>query len=184
MVLLITGASHVGKTALAQALTKRCGVSHLCIDHLKMGLIRSGHTALSPLSSDGELTALLWPIVREIIKTAVENGQDLIVEGCYVPADFERDFSEEYRAHLRLICLAMTKRYVKAQFDKIAAFANVAEKRLCDELVMEDVLSDNESFASRFRAQGQNVLLIDAAYEETLWRCADDMQNLFSKGEK
>ena len=48
-----------------------------------MGLIRSGITDLTP-EDDDELTDYLWPIVREIIKTAVENEQNLIVEGCYI----------------------------------------------------------------------------------------------------
>ena len=50
-----------------------------------MGLIRSGHTTLTPESADDALTDYLWPIVREMIKTAVENRQNLIVEGCYIP---------------------------------------------------------------------------------------------------
>lgn len=47
-----------------------------------MGLIRSGNTALTAYD-DGLLTLCLWPIVREMVKTAIENGQNLIVEGCY-----------------------------------------------------------------------------------------------------
>ena len=46
-----------------------------------MGLIRSGNTVLTP-EDDDALTDYLWPIVREIIKTAIENKQNLIVEGC------------------------------------------------------------------------------------------------------
>ena len=80
MVILITGASHTGKTALAQKLLEQRGYPYLSVDHLKMGLIRSGNTDLTPLSDDADLTAYLWPIVREIIKTAIENNQNLIVE--------------------------------------------------------------------------------------------------------
>ena len=92
MVILIAGASHTGKTALAQRLVKRYGCFCLSLDHLKMGLIRSGRTRLTPLSSDRELTELLWPVAREMVKTAIENGQDLIVEGCYIPFDWAKDF--------------------------------------------------------------------------------------------
>ena len=69
MVILITGASHVGKTALAQRLLEKYKFPYLSIDHLKMGLIRSGQTELTPLDDD-KLTDYLWPIVREMIKTA------------------------------------------------------------------------------------------------------------------
>ena len=79
MIILIAGASHVGKTALAQKLLEKYGYPYLSIDHLKMGLIRSGNTSLTPLSDDGELTAYLWPIVREMLKTAIESGQNMIV---------------------------------------------------------------------------------------------------------
>ena len=89
MIILITGASHTGKTALAQRLLEKYRYPYLSIDHLKMGLIRSGNTRLTPMSDDGDLTAYLWPIVREMIKTAVENEQNLIVEGCYIPFDWE-----------------------------------------------------------------------------------------------
>ena len=48
MVVLIAGASHTGKTALAQSLLEQKGYPYLSIDLLKMGLIRSGQTNLSP----------------------------------------------------------------------------------------------------------------------------------------
>ena len=83
MIILITGASHTGKTALAQRLMEKNSYPYFSIDHLKMGLIRTGHTALTPTSDDTELTNYLWPIVCEIIKTAIENKQNLIVEGCF-----------------------------------------------------------------------------------------------------
>ncbi len=41
MVILITGASHTGKTALAQKLLEKYKFPYLSIDHLKMGLIRN-----------------------------------------------------------------------------------------------------------------------------------------------
>ena len=72
MIILLTGAAHTGKTALAQKLLEKYKIPYLSIDHLKMGLIRSGCTNLTP-EDDDALTEFLWPIVREIIKTAVEN---------------------------------------------------------------------------------------------------------------
>ena len=80
MIILIAGASHTGKTVLAQRLLEKYKYPYLSIDHLKMGLIRSGQTNLTPMD-DEKLTDYLWPIVREMIKTAIENEQNLIVEG-------------------------------------------------------------------------------------------------------
>ena len=79
----------------------------MSIDHLKMGLIRSGNTELSPLSDDADLTEYLWKIVREMIKTAVENKQNFIVEGCYIPFDWQKGFTREYLENIRYFCLVM-----------------------------------------------------------------------------
>ena len=119
MIVLLTGASHAGKTALAQKLLEKYKFPYLSIDHLKMGLIRSGYTALTPESDDRALTDYLWPVVREMIKTAVENSQNLIVEGCYIPFDWEKDFQPEYLAHIRYYCLVMSKRYIENHFQDI-----------------------------------------------------------------
>ena len=96
MIILIAGASHTGKTLLAQKLLEKYKYPYLSIDHLKMGLIRSKNTNLTPLSSTEELTDYLWPIVREIIKTAIENKQNLIIEGCYIPFNWKNDFPDRY----------------------------------------------------------------------------------------
>ena len=115
MVVIITGASHTGKTALAQRLLEKYKFPYLSIDHLKMGLIRSGNTDLTPMD-DNELTAYLWPIVREVIKTAIENRQNLIVEGCYVPFDWSKDFEKEYLDNIGYYCLVMSEKYIKNHF--------------------------------------------------------------------
>ena len=109
MVVLIAGASHTGKTALAQSLLEQKGYPYLSIDLLKMGLIRSGQTNLSP-EDDAELTEYLWPIVREMIKTAIENRQNLVVEGGYIPFDWKRGFDTVYLKEIRYCCLVMTER--------------------------------------------------------------------------
>lgn len=67
MVVLISGASHTGKTLLAQRLTERHGWFCLSLDLLKMGFIRSGMTALTP-EDDDRLTGLLWPVAREMAR--------------------------------------------------------------------------------------------------------------------
>lgn len=123
MIILITGASHTGKTLLAQKLLEKYNYPYLSIDHLKMGMIRSGNTQLTPVSDDTELTMFLWPIVREIIKTVIENRQNLIIEGCYIPFDWKKDFTDEYRKDIRGYCLAMSENYIRMHFDDIKQFA-------------------------------------------------------------
>jgi 2-phosphoglycerate kinase len=165
MILLIAGASHTGKTALAQKLLEKYHYPYLSMDHLKMGLIRSGNTALTPMSGDDALSAYLWPIVREMVKTAIENGQNLIVEGCYIPFDWEKDFEEEYLQSIRYCCLVMTRRYIRAHFADIVKYANVIENRLEDGCTMESVLADNERMLELAREHGVAYRLIDERYE-------------------
>ena len=165
MIILIAGASHTGKTLLAQKLMKKYGWPYLSIDHLKMGLIRSGQTDLTPLSDDDALTAYLWPIVREMVKTAVENDQNLIVEGCYIPFDWQKDFAPEYLAHIRYICLVMSENYIRTHFDDICRHANAIERRAEDDVTLESVLEDNARTLHLAREHGVNVCLIDGAYQ-------------------
>lgn len=163
MIILITGASHTGKTALAQRLLERYRYPYLSIDHLKMGLIRSGNTELTPLS-DEDLTEYLWKIVREMIKTAVENKQNLIVEGCYIPFDWQKDFTSEYLENIRYICLVMSEKYIRNHFADIKGYANVIENRLDDDCTLESVLEDNEKVLSLAQKHRQNYVLIDDEY--------------------
>ncbi len=170
MVIIITGASHTGKTALAQKLLEKYKFPYLSIDHLKMGLIRSKNTALTPLSDDGDLTAFLWPIVREMIKTAIENRQNLIVEGCYVPFDWEKDFSREYLDNIKFYCLVMSENYIKNHFGDIKGYANIIENRLDDDCTMESVLKDNKEFLTLAQKHGLPYVLIDEKYEIDICR--------------
>jgi len=165
MIIFITGASHTGKTLLAQKLLEKYKYPYISIDHLKMGLIRSGNTTLTPLSDDNELTEYLWPIVREIIKTAIENKQNLIIEGCYIPFDYENDFSKEYLDNIKYYCIVMSENYIKNHFDDIKKYENVIENRLCDDCTIENVLSDNKNILELAKKYNVNYILIDDKYE-------------------
>lgn len=166
MIILITGASHVGKTALAQRLLEKYNYPYLSIDHLKMGLIRSGYTDLTPMSEDEALTAYLWPIVREMVKTAIENKQNLIVEGCYIPFDWQKDFEGAYLKEIQYYCLVMSERYIKNHFAAIKKYASVIEDRLDDAwCTQESVLSDNAQVLALAQKHKVNYLLIDEDYK-------------------
>ena len=143
MILLIAGGTHTGKTLLAQRLLERYHYPTLSIDHLKMGLIRSGQTALTPMDPDEALTGYLWPIVREMVKTAIENNQNLILEGCYIPHDLAKDFGPEYLPHIRCRFLILSEGYIRTHWDDILSHANAIENRLDDSLDMEALIGDN-----------------------------------------
>ena len=166
MIILITGASHTGKTALAQKLLEKYKYPYLSIDHLKMGLIRSGNTKLTPMSDDKDLTAHLWPIVREMIKTAIENKQNLIIEGCYIPFDWQKDFEHEYLENIKYYCLIMSEEYIKNHFSDIKKYASVIENRGDDtDCTLESVLADNLEVLVLAREYNINYILIDDQYE-------------------
>lgn len=166
MVILISGASHTGKTKLAQQLLEKYKYPYLSMDHLKMGLIRSGNTSLTPMSNTEELTKYLWPIVCEMIKTAIENEQNLIVEGCYIPFDWKRYFDKQYLSVIKYICLVMSERYIHNHFSDIKQYASVIEQRMDDEYCkLETVLDDNIQTLKMCQKYQVDYLLIDTEYE-------------------
>lgn len=165
MVILITGASHTGKTALAQKLLEKYKYPYLSIDHLKMGLIRSKNTTLTP-EDDEELTDYLWPIVCEMVKTAIENEQNLIVEGCYIPFEWSKDFEPEYLENIKYYCLVMSEKYIKNHFDDIKKYASVVENRGEDEYCkIETILKDNAEILEQCGNYKINYILIDDEYQ-------------------
>lgn len=167
MVFLIAGASHTGKTLLAQRLLETYHYPYLSIDHLKMGLIRSGQTKLT-VCDDDKLTDYLWPIVREMVKTAIENDQNLIVEGCYIPFNWREDFGEDYLAHIRCRWLIMSRWYIETHFSDIRDCANAIEARLDDSgLDPVELIRENERNLEECRAHGCEHILIDGNYDLT-----------------
>lgn len=166
MIILITGASHTGKTALAQKLLEKYKYPYLSIDHLKMGLIRSGKTELTPISDDADLTGYLWPIVCAMIKTAIENKQNLIVEGCYIPFDWAKGFEKKYLDNIRYYCLVMSESYIRSHFTDIKKYASIIENRLDDKwCTLENVLEENSRVLKLAQNHNVNYVLIDDKYE-------------------
>ena len=164
MIILIGGASHTGKTLFAQRLLEKYQYPYLSIDHLKMGLIRSGQTELTPMDDD-KLTDYLWPIVREMVKTAIENKQNLIVEGCYIPFDWKKDFAEEYLQHICYCCLIMSRQYIEIHFAEIQHHANAIENRLDDSgLDTWALIRENEQNLARCKEHDCRYIWIDEEY--------------------
>ena len=168
MVILIGGATHTGKTAYAQKLLEKHHYPYLSIDHLKMGLIRSGQTSLTPMDDD-KLTDYLWPIVREMVKTAIENNQNLIVEGCYIPFDWQKDFSQPYLENIQYVCLVMSESYIENHFEDIRKYASVIEQRLDDSgLNKEALVAENRHNLDQCITCNLPYILIDGTNPE-IW---------------
>lgn len=168
MVILITGASHTGKTVLAQRMLEKYQYPYLSVDHLKMGLIRSGNTKLTP-KDDDKLMEYLWPIVREMVKTAIENQQNLIVEGCYIPYEWRKDFDASYLTNIKFLCLSMSENYISSHFAEIIDHGNAIEKRIDDSYCTKEWLTqENDKIINGFVQAGEQVVIIDDDYESEI----------------
>lgn len=163
MIVLISGTTHTGKTALSQRLMEKYKIPYMSIDHLKMGLIRSGNTSLT-VNDDRGLLPYLWSIVKEIIKTAVENQQNLIIEGCYIPFDWQKDFDKNYLSEIKYYCLIMTAEYIENNFSDILKYGNVIEKRISNNVNKAEIISDNEQNLRLCKEYGLEYILIDKTY--------------------
>lgn len=165
MIYLISGTSHTGKTVLAQRLLEERHWPYLSLDHLKMGLIRSGNTNLT-VFDDEALTDYLWPIAREMAKTAIENNQNLIIEGCYIPHSWTADFDENYLPHIKAVWLIMSETYIRSHFSDILSHASDVEQRLDDsDISMEELIQDNRQNLELCKQYGCDYILIDGDYE-------------------
>jgi 2-phosphoglycerate kinase len=100
-----------------------------------------------------------------MLKTAVENNQNLIVEGCYIPFDWAKSFHNEYLDNIRYLCLVMSENYIRKHFLDIKDYANVIEKRMEDNCTVESVIEDNVCMLKYAQEYGVEYVLIDEEYD-------------------
>ncbi|BCN30819.1 adenylate kinase [Anaeromicropila herbilytica] len=164
MIILIGGSTHTGKTALSQRLIEKYHYPCMSLDHLKMGLIRSGHTSLTA-EDDDKMTDLLWPIVKEMIKSAIENDQNMIIEGCYFPYDWREYFEPDYLKNIRMVFLVMSPKYIEEHFKDIKNYASIVENRGDDSYCKKELLlRDNQICFEMCKKHGCEYILIDNEY--------------------
>ena len=164
MILLIGGSSHVGKTLLAQKLLEKLKMPYLSLDHLKMGLIRAGMTDLT-VEDDLKLRYAMWPLVREIIKTAIENKQNLILEGCYIPETWREGLEQSYLDEIRCAFIVMSENYLRTHFDALVAHADDIEHRRDDRPDLERLILCSQGFKEDCIEYGIPYLEIDGEYD-------------------
>lgn len=165
MIILIAGSSHTGKTLLAQKLLEKYKYPYLSIDHLKMGLIRSDNISLT-VYDDKKLTECLWKIIKEIIKTNIENKQNLIIEGCYIPFDWKKDFEKEYLKEIKYICLIMTEKYIKNKYNDIKKYENIIEcRKIQEDINIKKLIEDNKYNLKMCKKYKNDYILITDNYD-------------------
>ncbi|MCR5727162.1 MAG: ATP-binding protein [Lachnospiraceae bacterium] len=171
MIILIGGSSHVGKTLLAQKMMEELKIPYLSLDHLKMMFIRGRLTDLTT-EDDYEMRYFLWPYAAELIKTAIENDQNMIVEGCYIPSEWREQFDESYLKDIKCFFITMSEEYLKENISKLTEYGNVIEKRLDDEVDLERLINCSKEFKQEAGEHDIPVIEITDKYdiEEILTR--------------
>ncbi len=176
MIILLTGSSHTGKTLTAQQLLEKYAYTYISLDFLKMGLIRSGVCTFSPLSPDSELTPYLWNITKEIIKTAIENGQNLVIEGSYIPFTWQKDFDAVYLQHIMYVCLIFSENYINTHYTDILHYACVIEKRINPACSQKELLEENTRNLALCRQYGLQYILMEDTYN-----CIEKIEQIFHR---
>lgn len=177
MVVLISGASHVGKTLMAQHMLERYSMPYLSLDHLKMGLIRSHQTALTPYD-DELLTSYLWPITCDMIKTVIENEQHLIIEGCYIPFNWQHSFSERYTKHIGYLCIALSDAYIDHHFNDVITHESCIEHRLYTaDFTLESFKQENHKYIEGCMNFDLPLVIVHEDYKKEL----EDIDALYQR---
>ena len=101
-----------------------------------------------------------------MIKIAIENKQNLVVEGYYIPFDWKECFDDEYLKEIQYYCLVMSRKYIENHFSDIKKYANVIEKRIDDSwCTIDSTLEDNAYYLDMCEKYNCNYILIDDCYQ-------------------
>ena len=109
-----------------------------------------------------------------MIKTAIENSQNLIVEGGYIPFNWRGSFDELYLGSIRFICLAFSDEFIDTHFDEIREHRSDIEARQDDgNCTIVGLKDDNRRYIDGFKTAGKKVFLIKTDYEQMIQSILD-----------
>jgi putative acetyltransferase len=173
MVILIAGTSCVGKTLLSQKLLEIYKMPYLSLDHIKMGLYRSGlDYGFTPESKDVMITERLWPIIKGIIMINIENNQNIIIEGCYFPENINV-LGKEYLSKTIFLYIIFSEEYIRKNLlEKIIGNRSIIENRgndmenIIEYMEMEKYIMVNKNNKERCKNNGIKYFEIKEDYEE------------------
>ncbi|WDV45786.1 2-phosphoglycerate kinase [Clostridiaceae bacterium M8S5] len=184
MIILIGGYSCTGKTAMSQKLLEKYKIPYLSMDHLKMGLYRSNkECGFTPMDSEEVIADKLWPIVREMIKTAIENEQHLVIEGCYILPSLVDAFDKQYLRDIISVYIGFSNRYIKEKYESnIIGFRSVVEKRIYPEdRPISHFINKHEKFRHKCGKDNVKYFEIDNNYEDEIKRVYEYIDNEIQK---
>lgn len=169
MIFLIGGETHTGKTKLAQLLLERYHFPYLSLDHLKMGLYRGTQNCpFTPEDSDDAISAHLWPIVKGMIDTCRENGQNQVFEGCYLPPEQVKPL---LGPDVAAVYLVFTEDYLRDHYDLVLQHESVIEQRLYPSAPdLEEMINANIALRNRCMMAGVPVVEISESHDNAMTR--------------
>ncbi|MHC6203732.1 hypothetical protein ACYULU_11125 [Breznakiellaceae bacterium SP9] len=170
MVVLIGGAGCVGKTLMAQNLLEKYKMPYLSIDHLKMGIFRAcSHCGFTPESKDAIITEKLWPIIKGIIMTNIENKQNITIEGCYFPFSIT-ELGKEYLEKIIFFSIGFSEKYIRENLlSKIIENRNRIEKRGSEfDTALDQYIIEHNEIKTLCIKNGVKHFEINNNYEEEI----------------
>lgn len=176
MIIVISGNGYMGKTLMAQSLLEKYKIPYLSIDHLKMGMYRGNRDCgFTPLDSTEIIGEKLWPILKGIIMTNIENKQSMIIEGCYILPHYLKDFEKTYAEKIISVFLGYSTSYIKENFESnILKHRSVIEdrgelhKEEASQATISEYIKENDAFRRRCMEHGARFFEIDSNYEEEI----------------
>jgi 2-phosphoglycerate kinase len=176
MIILISGNSCTGKTLMSQKLLEKYHIPYFSIDHLKMGLYRgSTCCGFTPLDSTEHIGEKLWPIIKGIIMTNIENNQNIIIEGCYILPHYIKDFEAAYSEKMISVFLGFSQNYIEESFtSNIVKHRNAIEDRgYPEEVIITDYINEHDTFRRKCLDNGVDYFEIGKNYEEEIIKVYD-----------
>lgn len=172
LVILVGGNSCTGKTLMAQTLLLRYHIPYFSLDHLKMGLYKSDRDCgFTPWDPDDSIARHLWPFIRALLGTVIENRQSIIVEGCYLLPGLVTELKEYYPQKIISVFLSFTPRYIRDNFiTGIMKHRNIMESRGEEERPLVRFIKEHEDFQALCAASKVDLFSVDDNYEEEIQR--------------
>lgn len=171
MVILISAPSCTGKTMIAHQLMEKHNITYYSIDHIKMGLIRGwNQCGFKADDSEETITKKIWPVIRGIIMTAIENNQSLIIEGVYIPPEDIAKFDDEYGRHIIPVFMCFSEEYIRTNFeDRILKYRNVIEERMyAEDRNMSYFIDSHKELAERCKKNNVKCFKAENSYDKMI----------------
>ncbi|GIN99141.1 hypothetical protein J6TS1_50110 [Siminovitchia terrae] len=176
MIILISAVGSTGKTLMAQKLLERYHIPYLSIDHLKMGLYRGDkHCGFTPLDNTEVIGDNLWPILKGIIMTNIENEQHIIIEGCYILPHYLKDFDINYSEKIISVFLGFSTNYIQENFEgRIVKYRNAVELRgWPEERTIKELIKEHKEFKAQCLQAGVRYFEIENDYDKEILKAYD-----------